>query len=221
MGEEDFAVAAQNQGLRSLSLMNTYFQEKQLQPYLLRQVLTSCTGLKQLLLGSVCIDDQGLEELLTHGTSITELTLGSTILTTSKADRPCSWRKLSIYGTLQEFAYLLFSSVQQLVVRTGGPAPVVEMFLPSDTPPAQLLHLLHQATTNLASCPAWAKAPPHELVLCGTAQDLTSAQRLQLLQALAPVAGGHVNTLRLTARMQLGQAEVEAIAGSFAGSLTS
>jgi hypothetical protein len=55
----------------------------------------------------------------------------------------------------------------------------------------------------------------------GNPQDLTSAQGLQLLQALAPVAGRHVSKLRLSVRMQLGRAEVEALACSFAGSLTS
>jgi hypothetical protein len=45
-----------------------------LQPDLLQRVLTSCTGLTQLQLTGVWIDDQGLEVLLTHGTSITDLT---------------------------------------------------------------------------------------------------------------------------------------------------
>jgi hypothetical protein len=221
MGEQQFAVAAQNQGLRSLSLMNRGLPQRVLQPDLLQKVLTSCTGLTQLVLTCGRVDDQGLRVLLTHGTSITELTLGSTILTTSKADWPCSWRKLSIYGTLQEFAYLPFSSVQQLVVRTGYQPPAVEVTLPHDTPAAQLPDLMHQASHNFASCPAWFTAPPPELLLCGDPQDLTSAQRVQMLQALAPVAGRHVSKLVLHVKVQLGGAEVEALANHLAGSLTS
>jgi hypothetical protein len=57
--------------------------------------------------------------------------------------------------------------------------------------------------------------------LSGVANDLTSDQRVELLQALAPVAGRQVRKLELAVKMQLGGAEVEAFAGSCAGSLTS
>jgi hypothetical protein len=196
------------------------YLQQGLQPDLLRQVLTSCTGLTQLTLITQKLNDQGLGVLLTHGTSITDLTLGRSSLTTSKADWACNWRKLVLHNpTLQELAYLPLKSVQQLQdLRHGGPAPFVELDLPSDTPAAQLPDLLRQATTNLASCPAWAKAPPTELRLYGG--DFTSAQRVQLLQALAPVAGRHVSRLVLWIDTELGAAEAEAIAGSFAGGLT-
>jgi hypothetical protein len=214
MDEQQVAVAAQNQALRSLSLVNEQLPGQVLQPEVLCQVLTSCTGLTQLTLPDIWIDDQGLEVLLTRGTSITNLTLGETILTTSKADWGCSWRKLKVHGELQEFAYLPLKSVQQLHPYLGN------LYLPPNTPVAQLPDLLHQATTNLASCPAWVKAPPSELTLSGGAQYLTSDQRLQLLQALAPVAGRHVSKPMLDVNMQLGGAEVEALASSLAESLT-
>jgi hypothetical protein len=87
-----------------------------MQPHLLCKVLTSCTGLTQLALTCGRVDDQGLGVLLTHGTSITDVRLGWTSLTTSKTDWACSWRKLSFEGTLQEFANLPLKSVQQLKV---------------------------------------------------------------------------------------------------------
>jgi hypothetical protein len=221
LGEQQVAVAAQNQGLRSLGLMSRQLSAQRLQPDLLQKVLSSCTALTQLTLTCGRVDDQGV--LLTHGTSITDLTLGNTSLTTSKADWPCSWHKLKLrYATLQDLAYVPLRSVQELrVTRNGSPWALGQFDLPSRTPAAQLLRLLRQATTNLASCPAWVKAPPSELALVVRVSGLTAAQGLQLLRALAPVAGRHVTKLRLEAPMQLGQAEVEAIASSFAGSLTS
>jgi hypothetical protein len=191
LGEQQVAVAVQNQGLRSLSLSSRLYSYHTLQPDLLQEVLSSCTALTQLTLTCGELDDQGLGVLLTHGTSITDLMLGNTSLTTSKADWPCSWRKLDLYeGTLQEFAYLPLKSVQQLEVRRQRlDTSWVQLALDSDTPAEQLPDLLHQATRNLASCPAWLKAPPSDLLLHGYVQDLTSVQRVQLLQALAPVAG--------------------------------
>jgi hypothetical protein len=222
MGEHQVAVAVQNQGLKSLCLVTGQVQDQVLQPDLLQKVLTSCTGLTQLTLDTQWLDDQGLGVLLTHGTSITDLTLGRTSLTTSKADRPCSWRKLSLWnGSLQELAYLPLQAVQQLKCRCHSAAPFLELTLPRDIPPAQLPYLLHQATHNLASCPAWVRAPASELQLHGSAHGLTSDQRVQLLQALAPVAGRHVSRLNLAFVVQLGQAEAEAIASSFAGSFSS
>jgi hypothetical protein len=227
MNERQSVVAAHNHGLRSLDWANSRMPGQLLQPDLLQQVLTSCTGLTQLTLDNLAINDQGLEVLLTHGTSITDLTLGNTSLTTSKATWACSWRRLVLHNrTLKELAYLPLKSVQQLrVIRHGLKVSLgqVDLWLnlPSDTPAAQLPDLLHQATCNLASCPAWAQAPPSKLVLWGHTQGLTDTQGVQLLQALAPVAGSHVSKLKLCCKMQLGQDEAEAIASSFVGSLTS
>jgi hypothetical protein len=219
--EQQLTIAAQNEGLGSLSIVSRHPRGQVLQPGLLQKVLTSCTGLTQLTLDTQTLDDQGLEVLLTHGTSITDLTLGETSLTTSKADRACSWQKLELHnGHLQEYAYLPLRGVQQhQVTFCGVPHSLGSYYI--KRPNAQLPDLLRQATTNLASCPAWAKAPPSELLLHGDAPDLTSAQQVQLLQALAPVAGRHVTKLKLDALLQLGGAEAEALAGSFAGSLTS
>jgi hypothetical protein len=88
LGEQQLALVMQNRGLRSLSLVNKQFVYLQqgLQPDLLRQVLTSSMGLTQLELHLLTLDDQGLGVLLTHGTSITDLTMCDTSLTTSKAD---------------------------------------------------------------------------------------------------------------------------------------
>jgi hypothetical protein len=217
LDEQQAAVVVQNRSLRSLSLVNTRLSEQVLHPDLVQRMLTSCTGVTQLTLSSQCLDDQGLGVLLTHGTSITDLTLGDTYLTTSKADWACSWRNLSIYGVLWEYAYLPLKSVQQLKVTS---ASLGQLELPSDTVhPAQLPNILHKATRNLASCPAWVRSPPSELALVAAASTLNSAERVQLLQALAPVAGGHVSKLKLCCKMQLGQDEAEALAGSIADSL--
>jgi hypothetical protein len=227
LDKQQVAVVTQNKGLRSLSLV-TGVSTRLLKPRWLQQMLTSCTGLTQLTIMSGTLNDEGLCELLTHGTSITDLTLGETELTSSKADWACSWRSLTLLGELHEFAYLPLKSVRkvQVQVEHGGPdsgrKPSLTLSLPHHIPAAQLPDLLHQATRNLASCPAWVKTPAPELELGGSAdtQGLTSAQRVQLLQALAPVAGKHVKKLRLCVSMQLGQAEVEAVAGSFPSSLT-
>jgi hypothetical protein len=163
------------------------------------------------------IDDQGLYMLLTQGTSITDLTLGYTCFTTSMAGWPSSWRKLTLSGaTLQEFAYLPLHSVQCLQ------GPLGKLCIPTDIPAAQLPGLLLQATSNLASSPAWVKAPPPQLELCGRSiQVLSSTQCQELLKGLAPVAGSHVHTLKLDLNMQLGGAAVEALADSLWPSVTS
>jgi hypothetical protein len=220
--ELPIAVVTQNQGLRSLNLVYGSVTGQLLQPDLLQEVLTSCISLTQLALHNLIVYDQGMSVLLTHGTSITDLTLGRTSLTTSKAHWACCWRKLVLHQrTLPEFAYLPLKSVQHLQVGYDKQASWVQLDLPSDIPPAQLPDLVQKATTNLASCPAWAKAPPTQLLLSGHPQDLTTAQQVQLLKALAPAAGRHVSKLFLDVEMQLGQAEVDTLANLLSGSLTS
>jgi hypothetical protein len=188
-------------------------------------MLTSCTGLTQLTVLHEGLDDQGLGVLLTHGTSIKDMTLGRTHLTTSKAHWPCSWQKLTLSdATLPEYAYLPLKSVQQLGnVLSLRQAPLGRLPLPGDGEVAQLPSLLHQAATNLASCPGWTKAAPSELELYGpvSLSGLTSAQRVELLQALAPVAATHVQSLKLEVDMQLGRGEVEVLGNILGGSLTS
>jgi hypothetical protein len=65
---------------------------------------------------------------------------------------------------------------------------------PEDIDINQLPDRLHQAATNLASCPSWQEAKPTTICLEGQNNDdvmteLTSDQALQLLQALAPLGG--------------------------------
>jgi hypothetical protein len=70
----------------------------------------------------------------------------------------------------------------------------------------EVLMLLRQAASNLAGCPAWKKQPASDVYLRGDTRwddrsdyddvidepDINFEQRIQLMEALAPLAGGLV-----------------------------
>jgi hypothetical protein len=221
------AIAAQNLNLIDLTLTTSY---QPLESDLLKHVLTSCTRLSSLTLHGLTVDDPGLAAVLTHGTSITSLDLGSTALTTSQANRSCSWWRLSIYGHLQEFACLPLHSIQDLTIRATEQMqlpPHLTPFiltLPADLPTEQAAALLHQATTNLSSCPACTRSPPSELYLLGhNTDDLgwTAPLHLQLLHNLAPLSTWKLTQLTYDMPAALGGTEMEALANTFGPTLTS
>jgi hypothetical protein len=215
-------VLPNNPQLGTLSVTHTGYPPTLLQPDMVSSALLSCTNLTTLKLhSSLALDDDGLSQLLLHGTSITELELGTTALTASKADWACSWKKLTIYNRLQELAFLPLATVDQLVTHTHlGPSALRYLCLPQDVPPAELPALLGQACHNLASCSACTRAPPPQLVLRGNAAALTQEQRLQLLHALTPLQPWRMTGFQLDIAMTLGAAEVETLASALPHSLT-
>jgi hypothetical protein len=222
--EQMFRVAGQNTGLVKLKFRNYAPLHRFRASHHQFTLLSNCPSLTQLDMRGLQIDGQALDLLLTHCTSITRLTLGGTTLDSSRADRQCSWRKLSLQGSsegiLSQLAYLPLRSVQELEVSHDEVSCKVVLPLPASVPAAQLPSLLHQAATNLASCPAWISAAPSYLDLQGGGQGLT-AELVQLFQALAPLGGPHVTkvTIGLLEQLELGSAEVQALASCIGGSL--
>jgi hypothetical protein len=222
--EQMLRVAGQNTGLVQLKYNTSVVPS----PYMASQqftLLSNCTSLMHLNMAAFHIDDQALDVLLTHCTSITDLTLGSITLDSSRADRQCSWRKLSLLGPpgdiLLYLPYLPLTSVQELWNLYNILSGVLPLPPPDAVPAAQLPSLLHQAATNLATCPAWISAAPSKLTLQGAGQELTADQQVQLFQALAPLGGPHVTEIEvcLEGQLELGSAEVQALASSIGGSL--
>jgi hypothetical protein len=220
--EQIFMVAGHNTGLAHLKFgMSSARPPVQASHHF--ALLSNCTSLTHLNIAGLQIDGQAVDILLTHCTNITDLTLGPATLDSSRADRQCSWRKLSLLGPpgdiLFQVAYLPLRSVQIL---EAGLTIVGRLLLPDAVPASQLPSLLHQAATNLASCPAWARAAPSRLSLQGAGQALTAGQRVELLQALAPLCT-HVTEMiiYLWHQLELGCMEVQALANSTGGSLQS
>jgi hypothetical protein len=218
-------VAGQNRGLVELEL-GTSSARPPLQVIHLLTSVSNHTSLAKLDISYLQVDGQALDILLAQCTSITDLTLGPTTLDSSRADGQCSWRRLSLLGsfdsTLFQLAYLPLKSVQRLEERWGALSGT--LFLPPSAavPAAQLPNLLHQAATNLATCPAWISALPSNLRLEGPHQGLSAHQRVQLLKSLAPLGGPHVTEMDifLWDELHLGYDEVQALAGRIGGSLT-
>jgi hypothetical protein len=219
--DQMFKVAAQNTGLVQLRFawsptLPLFMGSHQ------RTLLSTCTSLTQLDIAGFHIDGQVLDLLLSHCPSITDLTLGATTLDSSRADRQCSWRKLRLRGpregSLLQLAYLPLRSVQELVEGCGVLLGSLYLPPPDAVPAAQLPSLLQHAASNLATCPAWIHAAPARLSLRGGGQRLAANQ---LFQALAPLGAGHVAemTIELQGHLQLGSAEMRALASSVGGGL--
>jgi hypothetical protein len=222
--EQMLKVAGQNTGLVQLEFHRSHAQP----PFMTghqRTLLSTCTSLTQLHIAGFHIDGQALDLLLTHCTSITDLTLGRITLDSSRADRQCSWRKLTLRGsfdtTLLQLTYLPLRAVQELwdpFVNTGTlclPPPDV-------VPTTQLPSLLRQAATNLATCPAWIRTPPSQIRLSwGKGHELGAEQRVQLFKALVPLGVGHVTemVISLEEQLELGCMEVQALVSSIGDSL--
>jgi hypothetical protein len=217
--EQMFRVAGQNTGLVQLEFGWSPDRPLPMASHQ-RTLLSTCTSLTQLDIAGFHTDHQALDLLLTYCTSIIDLTLGSTTLDSSMADRQCSWQKLSLRGpqagNLFHLAYLPLRSVQKLVERCGVMSGSLLLPPPGAVPAAQLPSLLHQAATNLGSCPAWIQAPPFRLKLYGGGQELGADQRVQLFEALAPLCGSRVKEMivELDEQLELGSAEMRALASS-------
>jgi hypothetical protein len=214
------AIAAHNPGLQSYSWHN-WPADCTIQADAWTLMLTSCSSLCTLCLYGIILDDSGVAALLTYGTSITTLDLGTTALTTSKQDWPCKWQRLTVEGDLQELAYLPLKSVQHLQIRcTQGPNHQQEhLHLPNNILPMQLSAVLHLATSNLALCPARRSAPPSCLKLSGGATSTRLPQGA--LQSLTPLAAWRITDLQLDLVTVLDSHEMDAIADTCAASLTS
>jgi hypothetical protein len=191
----------------------------------LQRLLVSCPGLTELELDHRGIEQDGLDALLTHGTSITHLTLSSISLTASKTHVPCSWKVLElIEPSLQQLAYLPLSSVHHLT--TGSKwTPFVgwlQVLLAVPNPPSQLLSLLSQAASNLAACPACTKHKQQFVGLHLAGASIAPQQCVHLFEALALLRVMHLERLSIMSQgLQLGSSEVEALAHSLGDSIKS
>jgi hypothetical protein len=213
------AAAACNPALQALTLWDDdthSFSSDELQ-----DLLTSCPLLTSLDMRNLDISHDELEVLLTYGTNITTLSVYAFRTDVSFADRQCSWKCLhtsQYYPTVLHWAVLPLKRVKEL----NNNCDLGTLHLPLPTvEPDQLATILRQATTNLAACPAWQADPASILALYAYPSDtpletlvFTPAQRIQLLEALAPLGGPHIS--RLTARImdavfQWGRPELQAL----------
>jgi hypothetical protein len=200
----------------------------------LAALLAACPALTVLNLELAWLDDEGLEVLLTHGSNITSLNLSSFELQSSFAERACRWKtvKLGLADALV-LARLPLRTVTQLTI--GSPNSPLELDLPlGEVPDAQLPAILHQAATNMASCPAWQAGSKSQISLLGypgpipkpedTLTVFDGEQRIQLFEALAPLGGPAVKEVEVSikgATFQWGRPEVQALARSLGGQVTS
>jgi hypothetical protein len=207
-----------NKGLQSLTV--TYTCMEWLSAEMLQHLLMGCSNLAQLDL-SQDISDDGLDILLQHGTNITDLALSAVHTTRSWADSTCRWRSLrlrNISKAVAALAYLPLRSVQEL--GTGGEDGTLHLPL---LPAPQLDLLLQRAASNLAACPAWQKQPATRILLyahprCATAEP--GIEVAQLLSALSPLGGPHLQHLGISINADWGQQEVQVLARSSLRSLS-
>jgi hypothetical protein len=181
---------------------------------LFKHLLTSCPSLTDLDLNHLRINQGALEVLLTHGTSITSMKAFTFQTDVSFAERSCSWKSLGVAGiehhaSVLHWAHLPLKGLKDLEIWDGAHGGGLGTFqLPFDSMPVdQLPRKLHQATTNLAACPAWRAAPDSCIHLAGDPNgpfedihSFTPQQRIQLLEALAPVGGPHVKEVTISMR---------------------
>jgi hypothetical protein len=208
----------------------------------LHDLLTGCQCLSYLDLHDSIIDQQGLDVLLEHGTCITSLTVGSFQLTSSRADRECSWRTLALRETpapsLLQFAFLPLRDIQSintsvmtktcLPAKHGRPSLAVSVCLTTNP---GFVPVLHQAVTSLAAWPGLKECP----VTCvcievDTAlvyqKTVSRAARLQLLEALTVLKGFQPTTLevgsveRSDSQLVLGKPQAKVLANAFGSSVT-
>jgi hypothetical protein len=185
----------------------------------LRLLLTSHAKLRELDLTNLTLNDQGMDVLLQHGTNIQQLALGSADLTRSWASSTAGWQRLKLMsvGIVTQLAHLPLSSVQ--VLETRHAAGTLPLGLTASGPAVERLR---QAISNLLTCPAWQQQPASRVLLFNHgAVAVPSSQRTQLLSALAPLSGPHIQHLSLSLNMGVGRVEVEALAQSLGGHLTS
>jgi hypothetical protein len=194
----------------------------------LQHLLISCPGLTELVLNSRIVDQDGLDALLAHGTSITHLTLSYSSLTASRAHVPCSWRRVRLNEpSMQQLAYLPLRSVQELALGFSWATPhglcsclQLSFLTPAHT--FQLTCMVSQAATNLATCPACTRYPSSVvgLGLVSTPFYQTPQQFVQLFEAHAPLSAMQLERLSIDSKaLELGSPEVEALAHSLGDSI--
>jgi hypothetical protein len=197
-------------------------------------LLTSCPSLTFLSLLYSTISQDVLEVILTHGTKITTLKAFAIQSKISFADRPCSWKSLKVggvehYASVLYLAHLPLSGVTEFELRDDiqdrGLHLLSVFQLPfSSIDLDQVPQKLRQAAANLASCPAWRAKPDSFIQLLGDpagpfvdTHTFSDQQRIQLLEALAPVGGPHVKRFRAAISgtvFQWGSAELRALGRS-------
>jgi hypothetical protein len=209
----------------------------------LEQLFRACPSITHFSSQHGSIDQAGLDVLLAHGTNITSLVVRQIDAQVNRSDAQCRWSRLFLgnYPTLLAIANLPLRTVQQLQLRSGILTMQLglKLQLPVGTiPMSQLSALLRQAASNLASCPAWQQPPsqqdnmqqrqfsPLGLFADGdpAAPSFSGAQRIQLLNALAPLRGPRVTCVALALHASdaaFGQTEVMALQSSLGSGLTS
>jgi hypothetical protein len=224
-----FAAAARNPGLETFA--PSVDVETRPTAAQAKHLLTSCPSLTCLNLSAFSISQDVLEVILTHGTRITKLRAFTIQSDVSFADRPCSWRSLGVagvehYASVLHWAHLPLKGLTKLEIRDEAHDGGLGSFqIPlSSIDLNQLPQKLREATTNLAACPAWQANPDSCIALDGDPADsyedvhiFSDQQRIQLLEALAPVGGPHVERFRAAmpgAAFEWGRAELQALARS-------
>jgi broad specificity phosphatase PhoE len=222
-----FTAAAHNPALQIFKVCPGWFSRPTAAE--VQHLLEACPSLSELHLGWMTLAPDAVVVLLTHGTTITTLTAHVFETTASLADKPCSWKCLQLQGdypTVLHLANLPLKGLSSLQWATQWATGLATLELPLATVPAEdLPHLLQRAATNLAACPAWKAQPRGYISLEGDPSDYNTAniidfspqQRIQLVQALAPLGGPHVRTFVGSIRgaeFEWGRAEVEALARS-------
>jgi hypothetical protein len=195
----------------------------------LQHLLASCPSLTTLDMPFLPVSDDVLEVLLTHGKKITTLVAASFRTDGSFADRQCSWKRVwfsqvdyPYYPVLLLLANAPLKGVEEL---HGGFSDLGILKLPLLTfAPDQVADLLRRATTNIAACRQWQLAPGSFISLGHDPEDsppqdviFTPAQRIQLLEALAPLGGPHVkefNAAIYDTDFEWGEAELQALGRS-------
>jgi hypothetical protein len=201
----------------------------------LAHVLAACPLVTSLSLTDTVLNDQGLEAVLTHGPNITKLVARSITTEASFAERACKWESLYVQGdnhpSVLTLARLPLRTVTELSAWGGFLFQLpLELQLPVSRMPAeQLPAILRQAATNMASCPAWPAGFHGSISLKGDPvfSNMTvfdSQQRTQLIEALKPLGGPAVKEVEVSigsASFQWGRPEVQALARSLGGQVTS
>jgi hypothetical protein len=200
----------------------------------LSQHLSSCSLVTSINMQGVVLDQAGLDLLLAHP-HIVDITVMSIAATESRVDSPCSWEALNLPATIdvRTVAYVPLHSL-------SGPLQAQKLLLPPDVPPGQLAQLLQAAATRMAEhrhmfsfqagmsvqvtdfvweldewdCLEWAE--PQQ-------PAFTPADCLALVTAVSPLARipqieGLAFTFKVfeeqqSARLQFGQAELQALSG--------
>jgi hypothetical protein len=208
---------SRNKGLQSLDLLTSSVP---LAAGMLQHLLMGCSSLTQLDLTSQDVDDQKLDILLEHGTNLTDVRLGRLCLTRSRAGHTCRWQSLLLVGAgvLAGLANLPLKSVQELQTTYDSERAMHLPLIPS----SQLVPLLQQAASNLGSCPAWQEQPAGRVALyTDLPVAISKAQKLQLLSALSPLGGPHLQHLSISIKVTYDQQEVQVLGRSLGSTLKS